>query len=93
MFAVRRLTRALAMDVVARCVENSVANDVEWPLFAAASGYSAAYFASDYLMYRTREDFDAVGDRHDNDPLRWISRVEIADLHVQAMKRYAAPAR
>jgi hypothetical protein len=88
MFAIRRMTRAVADDVVARCVEDSLGNDVEWPLFAAKAGHAVSYVASDHLTYRVREDFDRALDEHDLDPAKWIHRIEIADLHARVLKRF-----
>ena len=88
MFGIRRLSGPLARDIVANCTEDSLANDVEWPLFAERTGYRLAYLASDSLTYRLREDLDTEADLHDSDPALWIHRIEIANLHAQVLKRY-----
>jgi hypothetical protein len=88
LFAIRRLSADLAAAIVAQCREDSIASDLEWPLYAEQSGYRLAYLASDHLDYRAREDFDARSDEQDGDPALWIKRVEIANLHAAVLKRY-----
>jgi hypothetical protein len=88
MFAVRRLSRAAAAAVVREAREDSIANDVEWPLLLEAQGFSLGYAAADGLHYRTMEEFGAPADTHDGEPLEWIRRIEIAALHASAMRRF-----
>ncbi len=89
MFAVRRMSRRAAETIVAHSQAHDLANDVEWPLLAAAHGLSLGYADADGLVYRTMEDFDAGADTHDDNPLEWIRRVRIADEHAQTMKLFA----
>lgn len=88
MFAIRLMSAATAAAIVDGCVEDSLANDVEWPLFAESRGLALGYFASDALSYRTREDFDTAADLRDHDPARWIDRVLIAHDHASVLRRY-----
>lgn len=39
LFAIRRMDRAVAIDLVAKSGVDSIANDVEWPLLAESLGY------------------------------------------------------
>ena len=87
MFAVRVMSPAAAAVVVGQATENSYANDVEWPMIVERAGLSVGYREADGLSYRIARDFDAAVDAHDADPLRWIERVEIANLHAQAVRR------
>lgn len=88
MFAVRVLSRAAAEAVVEGCQEDTIANDVEWPLFAERMGFSVGYVAAEGLDYRINPDFDQSSDSRDLDPLAWIERVEIGLQHLQVMRRF-----
>ena len=87
MFAIRLLSRRAAEAIVARCTEETIANDVEWPMFAERAGFSVGYVAANGLDYRTTADFDARDDQGDADPGAWIDRVELAARHVAVMRR------
>jgi len=86
MFAVRCLSPAAARTVVETSTEDTIANDVEWPLVVEAAGLDLAWFAADGLDYRVRQDFDAPADGRDHDPAEWIERVELAAGHVRVVK-------
>lgn len=88
MFAVRRLSRRAAQEIVRHSVVDTLANDVEWPLLAERSGLSMGYADANGLYYRTMDDFDAPADGHDGDALEWIRRIEFAAQHVAAMRPY-----
>lgn len=88
LFAVRLMSRPAAEVVVRHSQEATIANDVEWPLVAEQHGFDIDYFAADGLSYRTIHDFDHEVDRHDEHPLEWIRRVEIAADHAAALKRF-----
>lgn len=88
MFAIRRLSGGAARAIVEQCSEDSLANDVTWPLLAEALGFSVGYFAADGLSYLTTSDFDEDRDRRDGDPASWIHRIEIAAGHARAMVRF-----
>lgn len=87
MFAVRVMSPAAAAVVVDQATENTYANDVEWPMLVERAGLNVGYREADGLSYRIARDFDAAVDVHDVDPLRWIERVAIANLHAQAVRR------
>ena len=88
MFAVRRMSRAAAGEIVRSAKEESVANDVEWPLLAERAGFSMGYVAANGLTYRTMEEFGAPADSGDASAENWIKRVELAALHVGAMRPF-----
>ncbi|GAB3418828.1 hypothetical protein [Flindersiella endophytica] len=87
MFATRAMSRKAAAVIVEHGAEDSIANDVEWPFVAERMGLSVAYREAHGLSYRITADFDTDADRHDDDPLAWVTRVELANLHVQTLKR------
>jgi hypothetical protein len=87
MFAARVMSPAAANVVVGQATENSYGNDVERPIIVERAGLSLGYYEADGLSYRIAQDFDAAVDDHDADPLRWIERVAIANLHAQTIRR------
>lgn len=87
MFAVRAMTPRAAEIIVGECSENSIANDVEWPLVVERHGVGVGYREADGLSYRTGPDIESAADTYDADPMKWIQRIEIANLHAQAFKR------
>jgi hypothetical protein len=92
MFAVRTMTPPAAEIVLNECTENSIANDVEWPLVVERHGVDIGYQEADGLSYRTGPDIDSAADIYDADPMKWIQRIEIANLHAQAFKRVLSSA-
>jgi hypothetical protein len=83
----RLVCRAAAEAIVAHCAEETMASDLEWPMFCENGGYSIGYVAADGLDYRTTADFDAEADAHDRDAEAWIDRIELAAQHVSVMRR------
>ncbi len=88
MIAVRLMTRECAQLLVDGSTEDSIANDVSWPLSAHKGGLRVAYLAVDGLAYRFRDDFAATADTRDDDPAEWIKRLEIAAQHAVAMRSF-----
>ncbi|MBA3780907.1 MAG: hypothetical protein H0X12_03525 [Nocardioides sp.] len=88
MIATRILGRETASLLVEQCREESIANDVVWPLFAAGEGKTLAYVPADGLAFRARDDYSAAADERDGDVLEWVTRVTMANHHVQAMLQY-----
>lgn len=91
MIAVRLMTRETARLLVEQCGEESIANDVAWPLHAQREGKSLAHVAVNGLAYRHRDDYGAAADNRDGDPLEWVRRLEIASHHAAAMRPYLTP--
>lgn len=88
LFAVRRMDRAAASDLVAHAIEDTLANDVEWPLLAERLGHRIGCVQADGLAYRTLEDFGAGADALDDDPLQWVRRVEFAAEMARVLRRF-----
>jgi hypothetical protein len=88
MFAIRRLSRKAAEEIVRNSRIDTLANDVEWPLLAERAGFTLGYAQADGLFYRTMEDFGASADHGDDDPLQWIRRIEFAAQHMAVMRDY-----
>ena len=87
MFAVRAMSARAAAVVVECGTEDTIANDVEWPLVVERAGLTTAYREAHGLSYRITQDFDTDADAHDHDPIAWVARVEIANTHAQTLKR------
>jgi hypothetical protein len=90
MFAIRLLSPRAARTIVEQGEEESIANDVEWPLLVERAGLTVGYHEADGLSYRIRQDIEAAADLHDDDPLLWIQRVELANSHAGVLKRFLA---
>jgi hypothetical protein len=88
MMAVRLLTRDAAQELVANCGEESIGNDVAWPLHLHRAGMRLEFRAVEGLAYRHRDDFGATRDDRDRDPREWVRRIEIAAKHAAAMRPY-----
>lgn len=88
MIAMRLMTRECAQLIVEESTEDSIANDVAWPLLAHQRGLRLAYVDVEGLAYRFRDDFGAAADTRDGDPAEWIRRVEIAAQHASAMRPF-----
>lgn len=88
LFAVRRLDRAAAEDIVANARVDSIANDVEWPLLAEQLGHRVGYAEADGLFYRTIDEYGDAADSYDDDALQWVRRIEIAGEMARAMRPY-----
>ena len=91
MIAARLMTRETAGLLVEHCSEESIANDVAWPLHAQREGRTLAHVAVNGLAYRHRNDYGTAVDIRDSDPLEWVRRLEIASHHATAMRPYLTP--
>ena len=92
MMALRVLSARTAAMLVETCTEDSIANDVVWPLLAARHGHTLGYAAVDGLGFRARDDFGAPADERDGEPLEWIARLATASRHAQAMAAFVGGA-
>lgn len=88
LFAVRRMHRATARDIVTHSRIDSIANDVEWPLLAEQLGHRVGHAEAHGLRYRTIDEYGAAADSYDEDPLQWIRRLEMAGDMARAMRPY-----
>jgi hypothetical protein len=86
MMAARSLSRAAATAIVDGCDVDTIGNDVAWPLFAEARGFSVGHLEAEGLTYLTNIDYAKdVEDARDADPRAWATRVRLAAQHVDAM--------
>ncbi len=88
MIAMRLMTRDCARLLVEKSTEESIANDVAWPLLAHRHGIRLSYIGVEGLAYRFRDDFGATADARDDDPVEWIRRLEIAAQHATSMRPF-----
>jgi hypothetical protein len=89
LMAARGLSRSAAEVIVNHSRVDHIGNDLDWPLLCRSRGLSLAYIAANGLTYSTNRDY-ATGaeDALDGDPAAWAARVEIASLHVAAIRPY-----
>lgn len=88
MMAVRLMTRQAAEELVVSCSEDTIGNDVAWPLHLHRTGKRLRFKAVQGLAYRHRDDFGAARDGRDSDPREWVIRIEVAAQHAAAMRPY-----
>jgi hypothetical protein len=97
--AARVLSRRAAEAILSDCPDESIGTDVSWPLFVERGGLTIGYIPTEGLEFETADRYTdeiaAAGGlacwiaRLDADPQRWIQRLEIARLEVEAALRYA----
>ena len=89
MMATRCFSRAAATHVVKECTEDTIANDVVWPMLCETNGFTVGAVKSNGLRYETNAVYgtDAI-DIQDADPRAWIQRITYLSQNVDAMKPY-----
>lgn len=89
MMAARCFSRDAARRVVTYCDEDTIGNDLAWPLCCEAGGFTVGYAPSDGLLYETNEVYGTGGvDERDDDPAAWMDRVDYLAQQVAAMRPY-----
>ena len=89
MMAARSLSRSAAGSIVDGCDVDTIGNDVAWPLYCEAHGFTVGYLEAEGLTYRTNIDYaEDLEDARDGDPKAWATRVRLAAQHVEAMLPY-----
>jgi hypothetical protein len=96
--AARVLSRRAAEAILSGCPDESIGTDVSWPLFVERGGLTIGYIATEGLEFETADRYTdeiaAAGGlacwiaQLDADPHRWIQRLEIARLEVEAALPY-----
>ena len=89
MMAARGLTRRGAELIVGQSTEDTIGNDVAWPLQIEQHGMSLGYTQADGLTYETNRDYaENTVDSLDQDPSAWMLRVYAANQQVNAMRPF-----
>lgn len=88
LFAIRRMNRSAAVDLVENSRVDSIANDVEWPLLIEGLGYEVGYAEAHGLSYRTINEYGSLADSYDEDPSQWIRRIEMAGEMARTMRPF-----
>jgi hypothetical protein len=96
--AARGLTRRAAEAILDGCLDETIGTDVSWPLFAARAGLSLGYVVTEGLEFETADrhavEIAAAGGLErwmaqlDANPRRWVERLEIARIEVEAALPY-----
>ncbi|MEM7365316.1 MAG: hypothetical protein AAF525_14945 [Pseudomonadota bacterium] len=89
LMAARGMSRQAAQVVVHRSTIDHIGNDLDWPLLCRANGYQLHYVEADGLTYETEKNYgEGRVDQLDLDAEAWATRVDIAALHVSAIRPY-----
>ena len=89
MMAARGFTRQAASLIVAESTENTLGNDVAWPLLLRQRGLTLGFIAATGLSYETNTVYARnVLDTLDRDPSAWMLRVYTANQHIDAMRPF-----
>ena len=92
LMAARGLSRRAAEVIIEHSNEDSIANDLEWPLLCEQYGLSLGYVEADGLLYETNQQYgEGSEDDKDGDPRAWITRMRMAALNAEVMARYLDP--
>lgn len=97
--AARGLSRQAAEAILAGCPDESIGTDVSWPLFIERVAHMPiGYIATEGLEFETADRYEdqiaAAGGLEawmaqiDRSPQRWIERLEIARLEIEATLPY-----
>ncbi|TNF87076.1 MAG: hypothetical protein EP301_07420 [Gammaproteobacteria bacterium] len=91
MMAARGFTRAAAQLITDSCTEDTIGNDVAWPLLIEQAGMSLGYLEADGLTYETNKVYaNDLEDAEDADPEAWMLRVHAAHQQIDAMRPFLA---
>jgi hypothetical protein len=89
MMAARGLSRSAAELIANECREDTIGNDVGWPLLCRHRQLSLGYVEADGLRYETNRVYATSGvDAEDGDASAWMLRVRSANQHIDAMRPY-----
>ncbi|MEM7017533.1 MAG: hypothetical protein AAF512_09385 [Pseudomonadota bacterium] len=87
--AARGFSRAATQLVVEKSKENTLGNDVAWPLLCETNGLKVGYTEANGLRYETNTVYATeTEDVEDNDPEAWMLRVKIESQQVDAMRPF-----
>ena len=97
--AARGMSRAAAMAILDGCPDESIGTDVSWPLFVAQTGIlTLGYVETEGLEFETADRYPdevaAAGGKEqwnaqiDADPHKWMQRLELARIEVEALLPY-----
>jgi hypothetical protein len=93
MMAARGFSRRAANLIANTCREDTIGNDVVWPLLCIQHGLSVGYVEADGLRYETNEVYARDGeDEQDGDPAAWMLRIKAAWQQIEAMRQLLSSA-
>jgi hypothetical protein len=91
LMAARGFSRAAAELIVSDRVEDTIGNDMAWPLHIEQAGMTLGYTEADGLTYETNRVYaNDLEDADDADPAAWMLRVYAANQQIDAMRPYLA---
>ena len=69
--------------------EDTIGNDMAWPLLIEQAGMTLGYLEAEGLTYETNTVYaNNLQDREDADPAAWMLRVYTANQHIDAMRPF-----
>ena len=99
--AARGMSRRAAEAIVDGCLDDTIGVDPAWPLFIQQQGgFSMSYIATEGLEYETADYMldqptpatrNQWRDAQDSAPQKWAARLNLARLHMESMRPFAAP--
>ncbi len=89
MMAARGFSRLGAELIVHHCHEDTLGNDVAWPLLVEQADMTLGYLEADGLTYETNTVYaNDLKDAEDSNPEAWMLRVYAANQHIDAMRPF-----
>ncbi|MDA1300127.1 MAG: hypothetical protein O2868_08605 [Proteobacteria bacterium] len=89
MMAARGFSHRAARLIVDSSIEDTAANDVDWPLLCLSHGLSTQYLSAEGLIYQTNHAYAGdEADAEDSDVRAWAQRVRLANHASEAISRY-----
>lgn len=89
MMAARGFSRTAAELIVSHCSEDSIGNDMAWPLLIEQAGMTLGYLEADGLTYETNTVYaNDLEDQEDSDPAAWMLRIYAANQQIDAMRPF-----
>lgn len=89
MMAARGFSRRAAALIVRGSREDTIGNDMAWPLQIEQARMTLGYLEADGLTYETNHVYaNAADDAEDADPAAWMLRIYAANQQIDAIRPY-----
>jgi len=91
MMAARGFSRSGAELITRTCKEDTIGNDMAWPMLIEQADMTLGYLEADGLTYETNTVYaNDQEDAEDADPEAWMLRVYAANQQIDAMRPFLA---
>jgi hypothetical protein len=89
LMAARGFSRPGAELIAGSCTEDTIGNDMAWPLLIEQAGMTLGYLEADGLTYETNTVYaNQLEDTEDANPEAWMLRVYAANQQIDAMRPF-----